>query len=165
MSNYLTTTREALNAWLQADETLAAHVRTWYLFGETDRQPLDVVGVDCPALEIGPTLQSPAWASNVSQDIEYRLLARLRVKGLDVADAEEFLALFVTAVRRGAAVNFNVPSGTNLYMTNLGQAAFERLAQQSEDEDTERAILRYLGWRVVVPVTLVFRRVPTVANP
>ncbi len=158
--SHLTQARAALVAWLRQDAGLAGHVRTWYAFGPQDRQPLDPAGVDCPALEIGPAALPLRWATNASVDEQYRLVARLYVRGMDVAGAEEFAVLYRSAVARGDRTNFGLPASVGLYRTDIGETALERLAENI-GEDAEKAVLRYLGWRVSAPTTMVFRRDPT----
>ena len=161
--NYLTEARRALVDWLRQDPGLRDFVRSWYDYGEKARQPFDAVAADCPAVEIGPAANPLSWATNASVDEQYRLVARLHVRGFDIAAAEEFAVMYKTSVWRGDEANFYLPASNGLYRTDILDTAFERTAE-SVGEDAEQAVLRHIGWRVVTPTTLVFRRDPTLKS-
>lgn len=162
MSNYRTNAREAVVAWLQDDEALAAHVKKWFLFDSGDRQPLDVMGIECPALEVGPANTTPTPATNRSDDVRFALAFRLHVKGLRAALAEEFLALVESALARGLDARFDLTDANGLYNAQAGQVAFHR---QIDGGDDENALLQQIGWRVEFLYTLTLRRTLTAANP
>lgn len=146
--SFLTTARLALLARLQADETLAANVRTWFDWGPGLKKRFNIEPATCPLVTVVPAELSSDLAANVVSAIPQDIEIGIATAGQDAAPSE-LLAAAVLDVVAAANADCLAMSGDGVHGLDVLRVDWQAA------ESTKAANYR---WEVSITIRINWRR-------